>query len=242
MTDRIDPDYDAEFEAFLKRRSPMHRRLSDIDHAEPPADLDTLVLKHAREAIETPEEPPMYRTSRWAMPLGLAATILIAFSVVLNINRHEHPASAPAQSSAATGAARHDANVATDSTAPMLASEKSAAEPRAEAPATLAARTTSEAALSDLERDTTGPRASTGDMTSRAAAAEAAPAAGSAPATAAVSAAEPSPHADADSWLRYIARLRAEGKTTEADRELEAFRRANPRHTGGVSLAEPPTR
>ena len=74
-------EHDPEFEAFLKHRSPMHRRLLDIDHAEPYAVLDRAVLYRAREAIEAPEQPPLYRTTRWAMPLGLAATILIAFSV-----------------------------------------------------------------------------------------------------------------------------------------------------------------
>jgi len=75
------PEYDAELEAFLKRRSPMHRRLSDIDHAEPSVELDRLVLNRAREAIETPPAQPLFRTSRWALPVGLAATILIAFTV-----------------------------------------------------------------------------------------------------------------------------------------------------------------
>src|SRR6185369_5998758 len=79
------PEYDAELEAFLKRRSPMHRRLSDIDHAEPSDELDRLVLNRAREAIDTPS-PPLYRSFRWALPIGLAATILVAFTVVLNID------------------------------------------------------------------------------------------------------------------------------------------------------------
>ena len=82
-----DAEHDPEFEAFLKRRSPMHRRLSDFDHAEPSVELDRLVLTRAREAIEAPPQAPMYRATRWAMPLGLAATILIAFTVVLNIDR-----------------------------------------------------------------------------------------------------------------------------------------------------------
>src|SRR5689334_18369682 len=79
------PDYDAELEAFLKRRSPMHRRLSDIDHAEPSVELDRLVLNRAREAIDVPSQP-LFRSFRWALPIGLAASILIAFTVVLNID------------------------------------------------------------------------------------------------------------------------------------------------------------
>ncbi len=91
-------EHDPEFEAFLKRRSPMHRRLSDFDHAEPSVELDRMVLGRAREAIETPAQPPVYRATRWAMPLGLAATILIAFTVLLNIEHRDtkQAAAAPA--------------------------------------------------------------------------------------------------------------------------------------------------
>src|SRR5690348_15702705 len=89
------PDYDAELEAFLKRRSPMHRRLSDIDHAEPSTEIDRLVLSRAREAIEAPSQPAMLRNARWAMPLGLAAAILIAFSVALNVARHDSSGATP---------------------------------------------------------------------------------------------------------------------------------------------------
>src|SRR3569833_2246536 len=81
------PEYDAELEAFLNRRSMMHRRLSDIDHAEPSLEIDRLVLNRAREAIETPDQP-LYSPPRWALPIGLAAAILIAFTVVLNLDHH----------------------------------------------------------------------------------------------------------------------------------------------------------
>ncbi|HEV7717272.1 MAG TPA: hypothetical protein VGO53_16860, partial [Steroidobacteraceae bacterium] len=74
------------------------------------------------------------------------------------------------------------------------------------------------------------------------------PASASAPASAtgsasaaAAPAAPPVYQASADSWLREINRLRASGKTAEADRELIAFRQAYPSHPG-YSLARPPTR
>lgn len=100
-----DADHDPEFEAFLKRRSPMHRRLSELDRAEidmtePSAETDRLVLNRARDAIGAPAREPMYRASRWAMPLGLAATILIAFTVLLNIDHRNAPAEALVATSA----------------------------------------------------------------------------------------------------------------------------------------------
>jgi len=97
-----DADHDAEFEAFLRRRSPMHRRLSQIDHAEPSAELDRLVLDRARDAIRVPSAEPIYRKPRWAMPVGLAATILIAFTVVLKIDhRRAGPSGPDAQTASA---------------------------------------------------------------------------------------------------------------------------------------------
>jgi hypothetical protein len=72
---------DDEFEDFLKRRKPVFRRPDD-EMFEPPAELDRVVLRQAREAIE-PEEPlRVFSAPRWSMPLALAATLLIAFAVI----------------------------------------------------------------------------------------------------------------------------------------------------------------
>jgi hypothetical protein len=196
------PEHDPEFEAFLKRRSPIYRRLSDIDDAEPSAELDRLVLNRARDAIDTPKRTPLFRTSQWAMPAGLAATILIAFTVLLNIDRHEQKRE------------RQLSSVAAARAAPTAEADYAAAD--AAAPQAMAAEVAEE---------------------SRAASKAEAPAS---PPLAARAAAAPPAHADADSWLREIARLRSEGKAADADRELEAFRRAYPSHSG-ASLATPPT-
>ena len=194
------PEYDAELEAFLKRRSMMHRRLSDIDHAEPSLEMDRLVLNRAREAIETPAQP-LYRTSRWALPMGLAAAILIAFTVVLNLDHHG------AKSTPSPAAA------APQTPAPAMARAASVREPE---------RAEQQRVISD-----TAPLiASTGSV---------------------ISPVVPSqhpvadPHASPDAWLREINRLRAAGKTADADRELVAFREAYPRHPA-YSVAKPPTR
>lgn len=195
-------EHDPEFEAFLKRRSPMHRRLSDFDHAEPSIELDRLVLGRAREAIETPSQPPVFRASRWAMPVGLAATILIAFTVLLNI---EH-----------RGGAKQ--------AVPLAATTVTAQMAPAEAPA-----------VAEMRADTSAMRER----------ADAPVALASKRAVAVVPAAPPpgvtAAHADAESWLREIAALRAAGKNAEADRELVAFRQAFPAHAG-ASLARPPTK
>ena len=78
------PDSDNELEAFLARRSLMHRRFAEGDQSEPPDELDRIVLAKAREAIKRPSETPVYRAPQWAMPMGLAASVLLVFAIVLN--------------------------------------------------------------------------------------------------------------------------------------------------------------
>jgi hypothetical protein len=78
------PDSDNELDDFLARRSLMHRRFAEGDQREPPAELDRIVLAKAREAIKRPSETPVYRSPQWALPVGLAASLLLVFAVVLN--------------------------------------------------------------------------------------------------------------------------------------------------------------
>ncbi|MEJ0036334.1 MAG: hypothetical protein WDO68_09640 [Gammaproteobacteria bacterium] len=245
------PEYDAELEAFLKRRSPMHRRLSDIDHAEPSLELDRVVLNRAREAIETPASQPLFRP-RWALPIGLAATILIAFTVVLNIDHHGIKAAAgksvASNVSAAAEAAPQAPAVARGASArrpervdrPQLLSDTTAerrdskAQEKAPAPA---AEAQVPALRNVAEASADSARLVASSDAARPLGAEA-PLPASPPSPAATA---PDPHASPDSWLREINRLRAAGQTADADRELTAFRQAYPTHPA-YSVAKPPTR
>jgi hypothetical protein len=82
------PEHDEVFEAYLKRRSVLPNALDD--RLEPPAALDEIVLQRAGEAIKAQAAPDAtqqtVRAPRWAMPVALAATILLCLSVVLNIS------------------------------------------------------------------------------------------------------------------------------------------------------------
>ena len=72
---------DEEFEDFLKRRKTVFERSKD-ELFEPPAELDRVVLRQAREAIK-PEEPMrVFSAPRWTMPIALAATLLLAFTIM----------------------------------------------------------------------------------------------------------------------------------------------------------------
>jgi resuscitation-promoting factor RpfA len=251
------PEYDAELEAFLKRRSMMHRRLSDIDDAEPSVELDRLVLNRAREAIETPAQP-LYRTSRWALPIGLAATILIAFTVVLNIDHQSAKVASNASPAAAEAAPQAPAPAVARATSaseperiqqPRLLSDSAARERRdatvekkTESPVALARRAQRPDTERAEEREIAGSTADSAPlMASTGAAASHGMVAPPAPATAATPPPAADPHASADAWLREISRLRTAGRTVDADRELAAFREAYPSHPA-YSVAKPPTR
>lgn len=89
------PGNDNDLDDFLARRSPVHRRFAETDASDPPAELDRIVLAKAREAIKRPTEMPIYRAPQWAMPMGLAASLLLIFVVVLNIARVPRQSAAP---------------------------------------------------------------------------------------------------------------------------------------------------
>jgi hypothetical protein len=86
-----DPEQDEAFESYLKRRSVLPDALSSDGRLDPPAALDAIVLKKAREAIKAQAGPetgkqPMQRAPRWAVPVALAATIMLCLSIVMNIS------------------------------------------------------------------------------------------------------------------------------------------------------------
>jgi hypothetical protein len=74
-----------DFEAYLKRRVPIDRRLALIHRLEPPPELDRIILNRAREAIRGPAPVPVFRAPKWALPMGLAATILVSLSLLLDL-------------------------------------------------------------------------------------------------------------------------------------------------------------
>lgn len=84
------PERDDEFEAYLRRRARFDRRLKSLDRLEPPLELDRIIIGQARQAIQGAPPVPMFRGSghpapRWALPMGMAATILISLSILLDL-------------------------------------------------------------------------------------------------------------------------------------------------------------
>lgn len=82
-----DPMNDAEFEAYIARRSRLSRQYQDLSADIPPKELDEAVLGRARSALaldrkETPEREVYIR---WMAPVAFAATVVLVFTVVLQI-------------------------------------------------------------------------------------------------------------------------------------------------------------
>src|SRR3954462_9308162 len=116
-----DPEQDDVFEAYLKRRAVLPALDNEL---EPPAALDETVLAKAREAIQpaAPSSAPtrlsMGRPARWAVPVALAATILLCLSVVINISLNTNrPRSSPTLERAAAARADSKTSAVSNATA-----------------------------------------------------------------------------------------------------------------------------
>ncbi len=240
-------DHDPELRDLLSAGDSLHEQLARLDRSEPPEELDRIVIEHARQAIRTPAADRPIRQFRWAVPVALAATVLVSFALVMQIGP-SGPAPAPAVEIAA---ARVDpeqpipaqtrvedptevraltppsvvvappvASVRKPADAPAApqAYERSAAS----AENVASARAAPEAALSKREAQTVelqGTTAMAGDE--RADARNAA-------------ATSDELRADPDAWLAAIARLRQQGRHEEADREYAEYRRLYPHKKYGA--------
>ncbi|HZF16923.1 MAG TPA: hypothetical protein VE046_13365 [Steroidobacteraceae bacterium] len=78
---------DAEFEAYIGRRSRLSRRYQDLSTEIPPKELDEAVLARARaaHAFERKETPEREIYIGWMAPVAFAATVVLVFTVVLQI-------------------------------------------------------------------------------------------------------------------------------------------------------------
>jgi hypothetical protein len=193
--------HDDEFDDFLARRRKLFRRPED-DLLEPPDEVDRIVLRQAREAIESRGTEREIRGMGWGAPLALAASLLVAFTILLNVGmsqRNEAP-----QVSVDQVSQRHE-QVAPPAASPPLASRP--AEQAVSVPGL----------VSDAESRRYAPEPPPPPppvlAQERGAAA------------AATAADTPAFRRDAASWLAEIQRLRAEGRNAEADAELAAYKR-----------------
>ena len=188
---------DDEFEDFLKRRKPVFRAPDDM--FEPPSELDRVVLRQAREAIETPRPLRVFRGPRWAAPVALAATLVLAVGVVFHGGMPQKSEPVPEVTVQ---------NVAERVDYPQAAPDMMPAP----APAPMAAANNRAAAEADT-RITVVDLAAPPQSAARAVD------------SAAKSSAAPEWRRDTKTWLAEIERLRNAGDGVAADAELAEYRR-----------------
>lgn len=238
---------DDEFDDFLRKRRPLFRR---DDELEPPAEIDRLVLRRARDAIEGERPQRVFRAPSWGMPVALAATLVLGFTIFLRVGTHEvtktpevtvqnvsrqveYPAAA---SPAASGMARADAPAqapavaaqANDSGAVVvdLGVDGARTEQRDAAAETLVAPP-AEARARRLDKLADAAQPARESVSGDEAAGHS-PSAAAAPAPAA----KPDYRRDAKTWLAEIDRLRAAGDTGRADAELAEYKREHRAYAG----------
>jgi hypothetical protein len=244
---------DGEFDDFLSRRKPVFRRPEE-DPLEPPAELDRIVLRRAREAIETQPEPA-YHGTRWGMPVALAATLLVVFSVFLHLGvqsnvepagevtvqsvsqQLDYPAAAPEPPQAADAGGPKvaaDLDQSRSGTRDRLGSPGYASEAEASRyspppppPPVVAARAPGEAAPSAAMAPAAGDSASQSRSVVMSA-----PTPAEADRAVASASSPPIWRRDARTWLAEIDRLRAEGKATEAEAEMTEYKRQHRAYAG----------
>lgn len=223
------PEREDEFEAYLRHRSVLPGGVPGSQRLEPPEDLDAIVLRRAREAIRAPARMPVYRAPRWALPVALAATILLSFSILLNVSviARKTPGSL-LDSAAKSSRAPASGMPARGADAPAPEADRLRKKPSSESPAGNGETVAPPATLvpSPLSQDQAAPAQARSE---RAMARNAV-----------------APHTqtrDPAAWLKQIDLLRARGKTAEADAELRRFREAFPHYPvkpGATSASGPP--
>jgi hypothetical protein len=82
--------HDDEFELRLRRGERFVPRF-DTDVEGPDEAIDRAVLARARTTVLQPPaaEPRYHRAPRWAVPLALAATVLLSFTLVMQMDSRE---------------------------------------------------------------------------------------------------------------------------------------------------------
>ena len=118
-----------DLEPLLRARRPLFRDASQGGGLEPGDHLDSLIIERARTALRAPQPMPFYRGTRWAVPVALAATVVMSFTLLLYTR--EGAPRAPAARSAVPAADAAPVVDAATQAAPAADAEKSAplAEP-----------------------------------------------------------------------------------------------------------------
>ena len=232
-------DHNDDFDARLKTRGRLIMPFDD-DQLQPPAELDRIVVDQARRALRQYAAVPerVFPLHQWGLPLALAATLVLSFTLVLQLGGPS-PTQVAQTATPATAEVTVDAAPAAAPPAAMqLESRLSGRVDAAEAVAPAPRRRAAPAAVADV-----GAVAKTMNEAPVQARAEAVYDSAAAPAVAAESAKMASPAAgaasretrsdlaardDPEAWFQHIQRLRVAGQAAAADRELALLHQRYP--------------
>lgn len=142
-------DEDQAFDEYLNRGSRLSSRYRELEMDEVPAEVDARVLADAQRAVRA-KPGAAARWRRWAPPVAIAASAVLAISVVLDGSvQREAAMVAPAQDASAPAAEQVQADSIAPAEAPVAAAaevheskasaQSGAAEPALEARAPKAA-------------------------------------------------------------------------------------------------------
>lgn len=243
-------DSSDEFEAVLQARRRFVPRFDVADAAEPSPELDRIVLARARAALRESVSPTVptapvptgrhYRGRRWTLPFALAATVLLSFVLVVQLDPARNPPPPATGDAMIAAEPAFESKVAAE-LAPAPAREPSPA--RAEAPTAAAVPVPQASPTPPARRSrplAASPRSSSPAVApppppltdlpetaaARAVMPQSAVATESAVAADDALAAPPEPAA----WLARIERLQQTGELDAAREQLAAFRGRFPEH------------
>jgi hypothetical protein len=219
------PEHDEDFEQYLRQRTVLPHRLAKADRLEPPPELDRLVLAHAKEAIHVAVLLHMRENGEPSRPLAAAAPVR-----TLSKARELAP---PPQASDSDALPRSPMGPAYARTRQESAQGFAPARNAAVAEQKAHAQRLPSAPVAGVGPTPFEARVSAHAPVAKARAPIPAPAevasldAASPPAVSMEAASGSALLTPAD-WRAKIAKLRAQGKTAEADREQAAFVKAYP--------------
>jgi hypothetical protein len=191
---------DPDFEDFLRRRRPLFRGDPD-DGLEPPPELDRIVLRQARDAIQGERPMRLLGMPRWAAPMAIAATLVLGLAMVFRTGM---------------GPVELVPQVKVESVA-----QRTDYPPELEAAAPAGTNSSQDSVVVTL----TPPAPAAPEPARGAASGDARPAASPAATGAQVAAESPAWRRDAKAWQSEIERLRANGDVARAEAEQAEFNR-----------------
>jgi hypothetical protein len=223
---------DDELDDFLARRRPLFGR--PTEPLEPPDEVDRLVLRQAREAIQGDRPQRVFKGPRWGAPLAVAATLVLALTAILHVGMPVKKAPVPEvtvqtvsqridTAPVPAARARMPNNPAGDAAAAAAPAAVSApASPggfvsEEEANRYAAAPASAPPPRVIVEDTASGSQEVVTDLS--------VPPTEAQRAVAGAAGAAPAFRRDSKRWLAEIERLRADGKAAQADAEFAEYKR-----------------